>query len=265
LTSVAMRVNDWLTVASAGPVKVSVGLTPLTLNGSVVVAFVELLEGRGEAELDEDEAADGLPGVADGSGDGDAEGDDVGCAEGEGEDVAEGEGEGEGACTVTVTLLLATVVPASSMLAPYVTACAVESLCEKEATPVPSVVAVPTAAPSAVNVTTVLERGLPLASFSVAVSVKASLTLTSEGPVRVSVGGGAGVGVGVAVGIGVGVGVGVAVGVGVGVGVGVEVAVSAGGVVAVARGSVLDEACDTVASWVAAAALVFTVLSAPLP
>jgi hypothetical protein len=121
-------------------------------------------------------------GVADGSGDGDTEGDDVGCAEGEG--VAEG--EGEGACTIMVTLLLATAVPASSILALYVTACAVESLCEKEATPLPSVVAVLTAVPLAVNVTTVLERGLPLASFSVAVSVKVSLTLTSEGPVRVS-------------------------------------------------------------------------------
>jgi hypothetical protein len=62
LTSVAMRVNDWLTVASAGPVKVSVGLTPVTLNGSIVDAEVdELLEGGGKAELDEDEAADEVP------------------------------------------------------------------------------------------------------------------------------------------------------------------------------------------------------------
>lgn len=117
-------------------------------------------------------------GVADGSGDGDTEGDDVGCAG----------GEGEGACTVTVTLLLATVVPVSLMLATYVTLCAVGSLCEKEATPLPSVVALPTAAPSVVNVTSVFGRETPLASFSVAVSVKDSLTLTSEGPVRMSFG-----------------------------------------------------------------------------
>jgi len=140
---------------------------------SDVVAFGVTI--RGDAE-----------GVADGSGDGDTEGGDEGCADGEGEGVAEG--EDEGACTVTITLLLTTVVPASSILALYVTTCAVGSLCEKEATPLPSVVLVPTAAPSAVNVTRVLGREVPLASFSVAVSVKFSLTLASEGPVRMSFG-----------------------------------------------------------------------------
>lgn len=143
----------------------------MLFSASDVAAFGVTM--RGDAE-----------GVADGSGDGDTEGDDVGCAEGEG--VAEG--ESEGACTIMVTLLLATAVPASLMLAAYVTACAVESLCEKEATPLASVVAVPTAAPSAVNVTRVLGRELPLASFSVAVSAKFSVTLTSEGPVRMSAG-----------------------------------------------------------------------------
>jgi hypothetical protein len=92
LTSVAMRVNDWLTVASAGPVKVSVGLMPVTFNGSVIVEFVEfveLLEGGGEVAIDEGAVEGELPGVADASGDGDGEGDGVGCAEGEGEDVAD--------------------------------------------------------------------------------------------------------------------------------------------------------------------------------
>jgi hypothetical protein len=37
LTSIAIRVNDWLTVASAGPVKVSAGRTPLTPNESIMV------------------------------------------------------------------------------------------------------------------------------------------------------------------------------------------------------------------------------------
>ena len=54
------------------------------------------------------------------------------------------------------------------------------------------------------------------------------------------------------------------VGVGVG-GVGVGVAASDGGVVAVATGTVVGEACDTVDSCVASCALVFTVLNAPLP
>jgi hypothetical protein len=64
----------------------------------------------------------------------------------------------------------------------------VGSLCESEATPLPSVVALPTVAPLAVNVTSVLGWESPLASFSVAVSVKDSLILASEGPERVSVG-----------------------------------------------------------------------------
>ena len=121
-----------------------------------------------------------------------------------------------------VTPWLVMVVPALSMLATYVTVCAVLSVYEKDATPLASVVAVPIAVPSAVKLTDVPGRGSPLASFKVALRVKVSLTLTSAGPVSVSVGVGDAVGEGVGVGVGDAVGEGVGVGVGEGVGEGVD-------------------------------------------
>jgi hypothetical protein len=83
-----MRVNDWLTVASAGPVNVSAGRTPLTPNESIVSAEVdELLDAGGTDALDEGVAVGVSLGVGEGSGDGDTEGEDVGCGEGDGDGV----------------------------------------------------------------------------------------------------------------------------------------------------------------------------------
>ena len=163
---------------------------------------------------------------------------------------------GGGLCEVMVMTWLVMIAPALSMRAAYVTVCAVLSVCEKDATPAALVVAVPMAVPSAVNVTNVSGRGLPLASLRVAFSVKAVPVVTSEGPVRVSVGGGDGVGVGVGrwdrglerqkvletvwrTNSGVGV--------------------------AVASGVALADASGTLAPCVVSAALVLTMLNAPLP
>jgi hypothetical protein len=177
----------------------------------------------------------------------------VGVGEGDGVGVAEGVGVAVGALTVTLTSLLVYVVPASSMWAAYVTTCAEESLCERDAIPALSVFTLPTAAPSAVKLTRVSGRGSPLASLNVALRVKASLTVTTAGPCRVRVGGGRGVGVGeTESGGGTD---------GDGDGDGSE----EGSGVAVAIGSVLGEASGRVDSCVVSAALVLTMLNAPLP
>jgi hypothetical protein len=90
LTSVAVRLNDWLTVTFTGPINVSVGEMPLELKTSMDEAVCdksEVPEGS-----DEGCAPEGSLGVEDGSGEGVTLGDGVGVA--------------GGALTLTLTSLL---------------------------------------------------------------------------------------------------------------------------------------------------------------